>query len=101
MGSKTNDGYRIIGVDIDDKKDTQDIYNGLTKWKEILKSHKINKVVEFDTFIQHTGNFGYHYLFKVTEDEYLNIKNITNLEIDNKNYSIDMQNQVKRELLRL
>ena len=91
MGSISNDNMRIIGVDIDDKKDSNDILNGLTKWKEILLKNKMNNFVAFDTFIQQTGNKGLHYLFKVSEEQYSLIKNITNLEIDGKNYSIDIK----------
>ena len=93
MGTTTKDNYKIIGLDIDKKPDDPEnkIFNGYEKWLELLKQHNIVKYVSFDTFIQHTGNNGLHYLFKVTLEQYENIKNITSLNIDGTNYSIDVK----------
>lgn len=35
MGTKINDKY-MVGIDIDNKEEGN-IFNGLTKWREILK----------------------------------------------------------------
>ncbi len=35
---KDTDEY-IIGLDIDNKPDTDEIFNGLTKWKQLLSTH--------------------------------------------------------------
>ena len=91
MGTTTQDNYKIIGLDIDNKEDKDDIFNGVKKWKELLKEHNINNCVSFNTFIQQTGNCGFHYLFKVSNEQYENIKNITNLKIDSVSYCIDVK----------
>ena len=93
MGTTTKDNYKIIGVDIDDKNDDieNNIFNGLKKWDELLKEHNINNRVSLNTFIQQTGNNGYHYLFKVTLKQYETIKNITGLIINGTSYSIDVK----------
>jgi len=41
--------------------------------------------------VKKTANSGYHYLFKVTNDQYKNIKNFITLKIENKIYSIDVK----------
>jgi ribosome biogenesis GTPase A len=91
MGTTTQDNYKIISLDIDNKEDKDDIFNGIKKWKELLKEHNINNCVSFNTFIQQTGNCGFHYLFKVSNEQYENIKNITNFKIGSVSYCIDVK----------
>jgi hypothetical protein len=98
MGTKLQDDNYLVGLDIDDKKDIIDeeneksnVYNGLTKWVEILKDNNINDVLDIDTPIQKTGNNGYHYLFKVNETDYKLLRTINGLYIDGKKYTIDFK----------
>ena len=93
MGTKTKREKIIIGLDIDNKADDEDkkIYNGTKKMLDMMKQHNINKFVEFKSWVQHTGNGGIHVLFEVTKEQYENIKNITNLEIDGIQYCIDVK----------
>ena len=93
MGTITKDNYKIIGLDIDNKEDDKEknIFNGYKKWYDVLRENNIKNYVSFNTFIQQTGNKGLHYLFKVSLDQYENIKNITNLNINSVSYSIDVK----------
>ena len=91
MGTRTKDGYYIIGLDIDNKIDTPEVKNGLLKWKDLLNDNNILNYVSIDTLIQQTGNKGFHYFFLATEEQYKNIKNITGLNIDGVEYSIDLK----------
>ena len=84
MGTSIDTEYKIIGVDIDNKTE-ENILNGVDKWQEIIKNLNIN------TMVQTTANKGYHYLFKVTNEQFKNIKNIITLKIENKKYSIDVK----------
>jgi len=84
MGISIDTEYKIIGVDIDNKTE-ENILNGVDKWQEIIKNLNIN------TMFQTTANKGYHYLFKVTNEQYKNIKNIITLKIKNKKYEIDVK----------
>jgi hypothetical protein len=80
--------YYIILIDIDNKEDDKDLLNGMTKWKELKKNHKIT------TAIQKTGNDGLHYLFKIKHDDIEKLpKAITGLRIDGKKYSIDYKGE--------
>jgi hypothetical protein len=93
MGTTTKDNYKIIALDIDNKPDDNDknIYNGLDKMQELMKLNNINKMDDFKSWVQQTGNNGYHILFKVTLEQYEQIKNITNLVIDGISDSIDVK----------
>ena len=55
------DDYYIILIDIDDKEDTKDTKNGMTKWNLLIQDKKIK------TPTQKTGNNGLHYIFKVSD----------------------------------
>ena len=101
MGTKTKREKIIIGLDIDNKADDEDekIYNGTKKMLDMMKQHNINKFVEFKSWVQHTGNGGIHVLFEVTKEQYENIKNITNLEIDGIQYCIDVKANEKSFLI--
>ena len=93
MGSLTKDNYKIIALDIDNKPDDNDknIYNGLDKMQELMKLNNINKMDDFKSWVQQTGSNGYHILFKVSLEQYEQIKNITNLVIDGISYSVDVK----------
>ena len=93
MGTLTKDNYKIIALDIDNKPDDNDknIYNGLDKMQELMKLNNINKMDDFKSWVQQTGSNGYHILFKVSLEQYEQIKNITNLVIDGISYSIDVK----------
>ena len=101
MGTTTKDNYKIIALDIDNKPDDNDknIYNGLDKMQELMKLNNINKMDDFKSWVQQTGNNGYHILFKVTLEQYEQIKNITNLVIDGISYSIDVKANEKSFLI--
>ena len=86
-GTKINNKY-IIAIDIDNKEDTEEYFNGLKFWNELIK--KNNYTVTSPT--QLTGNNGFHILFFLSQKQYNNIsKNITSLEIKEKAYSIDIK----------
>lgn len=85
MGTPINGGY-VIGLDIDNKPD-----GTLLKWTDILLQHNINSTSGFTTPTAKTGNNGYHYLFKVTDEQFKNISTFTGLTIDNVKYSIDLK----------
>ena len=94
MGMKTDDGFVIIAIDLDNKDDDDEneVYNGVNKFLELISEHEnINKINKLKTWIQKTGNNGYHLLFKVTEEQYNQIKNINGLRIDGKKYTIDIK----------
>jgi len=97
-GTILNDGNYLVGLDIDKKEDVIDneneklnVYNGMTKWEEILKDNNINDKLDIDTPIQKTGNDGLHYLFKVNKKDYSLLKTLNGLYIDNKKYTIDFK----------
>jgi len=91
MGIKL-DKYFLIGFDVDNKPG---IYDGLTKWRELLQRHnKNNNIDSLNTPTQETISGGYHYLFLVTRDQLRVIGNaITGLYIDNSDdkYKIDIK----------
>ena len=85
-GCLLEDNYYLILIDIDDKEDTEDVKNGIIKWKQLTKDKKIN------TPTQKTGNNGLHYLFKIHTDIFENLSSSgTELVIDNQKYSIDFK----------
>ena len=92
MGLEISENAFIIGLDIDNKPDTDDIFNGLTKWRELLN---INNYVSFESIntpTQLTGNKGYHYLFSVSAEQLKKIGcSLTNIKIEGKTYSIDVK----------
>jgi len=65
MGLEISENKFIIGLDIDNKPDTQDIFNGLTKWTDLLTTNNYLNFEDINTPTQLTGNNGYHYLFTV------------------------------------
>lgn len=83
MGTKLKNGMYVIGLDIDNKDDTDDMKNGMTKWDELNKG--------INTPHQITGNNGLHYLFQCTEEQLNSIQQITGLIIDGIKYSIDVK----------
>ena len=92
MGLEISENEFVIGLDIDNKPDTDDIFNGLTKWRELLN---INNYVSFESIntpTQLTGNKGYHYLFSVSSEQLKKIGcSLTNIKIEGKTYSIDVK----------
>ena len=75
----------VVLIDIDNKDD-DNVQNGMTKWKEIIKGKKIN------TPTQKTGNDGLHYLFRVSEEDFMKLPNaVTQMIIDENRYSIDFK----------
>jgi hypothetical protein len=82
------DNHYIILIDIDNKEDgVNDVKNGLTKWKELIKGK--DAII---TPMQKTGNNGLHYLFKVDADTFENLPaSITELVISGVKYSIDFK----------
>jgi hypothetical protein len=82
----------VVGLDIDNKPDTTDIWNGLTKWTNLLLEHGFTHFQDINTPTQLTGNQGYHYLFAVSEEQLEHIGcSLTNLKIDGMTYSIDVK----------
>ena len=87
LGMK-NDGYYIILLDIDDKEDTENMKNGMAKWRELIKNKNIT------TMTQKTGNNGLHYLFKINKEQYETLPTmITGLNIEGVKYSIDFKSK--------
>jgi len=102
MGIKRDDGLITIGIDIDNKNDDikRKVFNGVKKIKELLLEHEnINDIIELKTWIQKTGNNGYHILVNVTEEQYKQIKNSTGLIIDDVEYTIDVKANEKSFLV--
>ncbi len=86
MGTKIEDDYYVVLIDIDDK-DEDNAQNGMIKWKDLTKNMK-----EFNTPTQKTGNNGLHYLFKVKEEKFKNLPNAkTKLYIDGEKFTIDFK----------
>lgn len=80
------DDYYIILIDIDDKEDTKDTKNGMTKWNLLIQDKKIK------TPTQKTGNNGLHYIFKVSEQVFNTLpSSITEININGIKYSIDFK----------
>jgi hypothetical protein len=99
MGEKLQDENILVGLDIDNKEDhietinkkDIEVKNGLTKWIEILNNNNIDNIESLDTCIQKTGNNGYHYLFKLNNNDYSKLKTINGLYINEIKYSIDFK----------
>jgi len=88
LGMKNDDGYYIILLDIDDKEDTENMKNGMAKWRELIKNKNII------TMTQKTGNNGLHYLFKINKEQYETLPTmITGLNIEGVKYSIDFKSK--------
>ena len=66
-GTKINNKY-IIAIDIDNKEDTEEYFNGLKFWNELIK--KNNYTVTSPT--QLTGNNGFHILFFLSQKSFSN-----------------------------
>jgi hypothetical protein len=90
LKNQTQD-YYMIALDIDNKQDDNKL-NGLIKWTEIMIINNFPSIEAIKTPIQKTQSGGYHYLFKVNQQQ-LNIigASITDLNIDGQKYSIDIK----------
>ena len=87
MGLQIADDEFVIGLDIDNKPDSADILNGLTKWTELLTSHNFPSFESINNPTQLTGNDGYHYLFSVNFEQLNKIGcALTSLTIDGLTY---------------
>jgi P4 family phage/plasmid primase-like protien len=85
LGHIIDDDHYVVLLDIDNKEQ-ENVNNGLTKWKELIK----NKTITTPT--QKTGNDGLHYLFKVDTETFESLPAaITELIIDGEKYSIDFK----------
>ena len=70
-GTILKDGFYLMALDIDDNKDDTNKLNGLKKWRELLIDNNFkNGELSINTPIQQTFNKGYHYLFKITSEQF-------------------------------
>ena len=91
-GTQLKDGSYLMALDIDDNKDDTNKLNGLKKWRELLTENNFkNGELSINTPIQQTLNKGFHYLFKISYEQYQKIgNNKLELNINNNKYGIDI-----------
>ncbi|CAM9745171.1 unnamed protein product, partial [Ectocarpus fasciculatus] len=89
-GTPLKDGYRLIGLDLDNKTDEKG-ENGVEGYTNMCDDNNYNLKTNV-TVCQQSGNYGYHFLYKVKEDKYHAIKsNKQGLVYKGINYNIDIR----------